>query len=100
MKKFISSGIIDRICREKKSVYVYGIGYMYQQYESIIPRIDGYIVTDGHEKPELLNRKKVYYLSEIREKQDIGVIVCVEEKNQPEIIEGLHNKGIESVVCI
>lgn len=100
MSKLISQGAIDKLCRNKDRILVYGIGYMSKQYSDIIPHFEGYIVSDGQENPGNFMGKKVYYLSEVTDKNEVGVIICVDEKNQPPIIQQLVENGILDFVCI
>ncbi|MBQ2885477.1 MAG: hypothetical protein IJE43_17250 [Alphaproteobacteria bacterium] len=100
MSKLISQSAIESLCKRKKYIYVYGIGYMAKQYSNIIQNVKGYIVSDGHTNPRRFNGKDVLFLSEITCIKDIGVVVCVDEKNQATILELLSKKGIKDCVCI
>lgn len=78
---------------------MYGTGYKAQQYDKLIPDIEAYIVSDGQPRDKRADGKPVLYLSEILEKEDLGIVVCLNEQNQEQVIPTL-NAGQFSYLCI
>ncbi|MBD5402359.1 hypothetical protein HDR58_06115 [bacterium] len=99
-EKLILQGGIEILRSRHKKIYVYGTGWMAEQYKECLTDIEGYIVSDGQPKKEEICGVKVYYLSEINVSDDVGVVVCVDEKNQKQIIPLLLDKGINDFICI
>ena len=95
----IFKGKMMEFCNYHKRIYVYGIGEKTKQYMSIIPNVEGYIVSDGQVKPDAIREKRVYYLSEIVFDSNIGIILCLNESNQAQVIPLLKNKRID-YLCI
>lgn len=83
-----------------KNIYVYGTGYVAQEYKDYFSHIEGYIVSDGYPRQNEINGIKVYYLSEVCMTEDLGIVVCMDKKNQSEVIPLLINKGIFNYLCI
>lgn len=100
MKQIIFSGAVKEFCSKYKEIFIYGIGYMARNYKSIIPKIDGYVISDNQENPMKIEGIPVFYLSELKAEDDIGIIICVSEKYQKEIIELLKKKGHKNFICI
>lgn len=86
-------------CDLHQKIYVYGTGVKARQYMNMIPKMEGFIVSDGQTKEDRVNDYKVYYLSEITADDSIGVILCLNEKNQNQVIPLLEHKELE-YLCI
>jgi rhamnosyltransferase len=100
MKKYIFSGAIDRFCMKYKEIYIYGIGQMTRNYRQYICNVSGYIVSDGQNNPGEFNQQKVYFLSEIPVREDVGIVVCLDKKFQAQVIPALEQRGIKNYICI
>lgn len=99
LQKKIFRGKMLAFCNDHCKIYIYGTGYKAKQYEKIIPNIEGYIVSDGQQKEIRSDGKKVYYLSEIVNQEGMGIIVCLNEKNQAQVIPKLVKRHF-SYLCI
>lgn len=92
LQRQIFKGKLSEFCNRHDKIYVYGTGYKAKQYKKLIPDIEAYIVSDGQPKDESVDGKPVFYLSEIPEKGDLGIVVCLNEKNQEEVIPVLDRR--------
>lgn len=99
LQRQIFKGKLLEFCNEHSRIYVYGTGYKAQQYENLIPDIEAYIVSDGQPREKRADGKPVLYLSEILEKEDLGIVVCLNEKNQEQVIPALNRRQF-SYLCI
>jgi rhamnosyltransferase len=81
-------------------VYIYGVGLVAKYYEPHIPRKDGFIVSDGQPKPEEFCGYPVQYLSELQLPEGGGIILCLNEKNQREVLPLLKERGIDEIFCV
>lgn len=101
--KLIFQGALAIYCKKHKGLYVYGAGDMAREYQKAILEISdivSYIVSDGQDKSEKIGNYKVIYLSEADFSDDSGVLLCVNEKNQNEIIPLLKKRGITDFMCL
>ncbi len=100
LKKLIFKADLNNFCMRYTKRYIYGTGYMAEQYKDMVSHIDGFIVSDGQPNERSKEGIPILYLSEIVVENDIGVIVCVSEKLQGQIIAQLRRKGINNYICI
>ncbi len=98
--KLVFGAALRNFCYGYTRIYIYGTGYMAEQYKDLVPQIDGYIVSDGQPNERNKEGIPILYLSEIAVDKDVGVIVCVSEKLQGQIIAQLKRKGINNYICI
>ena len=75
-------------------IYVYGAGDYANLYSGFISNLKAYVVSDGRPKNEELNGKKILYLSEVDIHAGTGFVLCMDKKNQGQIMEKLSEKGI------
>ena len=59
-----------------------------------------YIVSDGQARLKELDGVPVKYLSEIENIDDFGIILCLNRKNQVQVIKELNRRGIKNYLCI
>jgi len=100
MKKQIFSGAISKFCMKYEKIYVYGIGNMAREYLPYIPKVSGYVVSDGQCNPREFKSKKVYFLSEIPIDENSGIVICLDKRYQPEITAMLEKQNIKNYICI
>lgn len=100
MKKMVFQGALQSFCRKHSRLLVYGTGYMARAYKDILPNVEGFIVSDGRNKEEELEGLPVRYLSEIVKWEDYGVVLCLDEKNQVQVIASLEKKGIKNYIGV
>lgn len=99
-EKIIFRGAVEVLRSKHKKIYIYGTGWMAGKYKECFSNIEGYIVSDGQPKKDEIDGVKVNYLSEVNVSDDVGVVVCVDEKIQKQIIPLLLDKGIKDYICI
>lgn len=100
LKKFVFQGAIRDYCWRYSPIFIYGTGYMARKYKDFIPECQAYIVSDGQPKPDEVNGISVVYLSEAEFTANTGVVVCLDEKNQAQVIPMLEKRGIFHYLCI
>ncbi|MEG1875956.1 MAG: glycosyltransferase [Lachnospiraceae bacterium] len=93
----ISKNII-KLYKKCKQVYIYGTGRLAlvcsKQMEEHNMEICGYVVSDSQFKNDLFNGKKIYYLSELREKISAGFILGVQPINTQSVITELERQNL------
>lgn len=99
LQKHIFKGKLLEFCNICKKIYIYGTGYKAKEYQNMIPNVVAYIVSDGQVKPKYINGKTVFYLSEVKKEKDMGIVVCLNEKNQQEVIPSLIENAFR-YICI
>ena len=97
---YITKGAILNFCMNLKSIYVYGTGTVAKRYHNIFPYITAYIVSDGQPKKGKIRGINVKYLSEIEYESDAGIILCLSEENQKQVIPLLKKKGWNNYFCV
>jgi len=100
MKEKMSLGALCVFCRKYPRILVYGAGEMAKKYRSLMPVIEAYVVSDGRAKPKELGGIPVKYLSEICAPDNCGMVLCINEKNQKQVIPLLEERGIENYFCM
>lgn len=91
---------LHAFCEKYSGILVYGAGEMAEKYGKYIPNIKKYIVSDGQVKPEKLNGKPVKYLSEVIGIKDCGIVLCLSEKYQEQVVTQLKKYKIENYFCV
>lgn len=91
---------LRKFCREHDEILIYGAGEMARYYGQLLPEAKAYIVSDGQEKPEEIGGKTVKWLSQIPSSEKYGIVLCINEKNQKEVIPLLENRGLKHYFCI
>lgn len=99
-QRIMFQNILDDFCRAYKDIYIYGAGYLAKQYQKMIPMAKAFIVSDGQDKNESLNGLRILYLSEIDFSEDIGIVICLNERNQHQVIPVLEKRGLRHYICI
>lgn len=100
LRRHMLRGALEIFGRKYDHIYIYGVGEMEKKHRSILPEFEAYIVSDGHKKKPEMNGKKVIYLSEIEYGENVGIIVCLNEKNREQVVAMLQKKGFLNYVCI
>lgn len=86
--------------RGLKHLYIYGTGIVAKKYHKFLPECEAYVVSDGQMKEIMMNGVKILYLSELQIQDDAGILVCVGEKNQDQIVPLLEEKVWKHYLCI
>lgn len=100
MQDSIFSGAMQKFCSKYSRILIYGAGEMAERKRDLLPNVEAYIVSDGQMKPDSLGGKPVRYLSEITPSDDCGIIICLNEKNQMQVIPLLEKQGIKHYFCV
>ncbi len=89
-------------CEKYDEIYVYGAGLVGETVTKILEseniKIAGLIVTDGKSKETTLNYK-VYFLSEVSDISEKGIIVAVGKQWREEVLNTLREKNIGNLLC-
>lgn len=99
-RKVMIHSAVEDFCRKYRHIYIYGAGYLARQYQDLILGAEGFVVSDGQDKPDTLMGSNVLYLSEIRADDDTGIVVCLNPANQMQVIPILERKGLTNYFCI
>ncbi len=100
LKKLLLVRKLQEFCEKYSRLFVYGTGYMARQYIDLLFHIEAFIVSDGQPKPNDLNGIPVRYLSEITASDEIGIVLCLNEENQTQVIPLLREHGLVQYFCI
>ena len=100
MKNDLFLCALRHFCWEHKKILIYGAGELAQQYGRLIPEAEAYLVSDGQTKPKEIEGKPVKYLSQFPLSEKYGIVLCLSEKNQSEVIPLLEKRGIRHYFCI
>ena len=91
---------LKKYCEEHAKILVYGTGYYAQRYKNCLKNVEGYVVSDGREKMDCFNGFPVKYLSEFGNLDGYGLVLCLDKKNQVQIIPILEKRGITDYFCV
>lgn len=100
MKEKILLGALEGFCTKHSRILVYGIGDMVERHKIFLSDVEAYVVSDGQDKPEQFDGIPVKYLSEVKASEDCGLILCLNERNQEQVIPMLKERGINHYFCI
>lgn len=100
MEEKVYLGTLRKFREKYPKVFVYGVGETARQYRSLLQDAEAYLVSDGEKKPVEMNGKPVKYLSEVIVPDDYGIILCLNESNQKQVIPLLEQRGIKQYFCI
>jgi len=100
LRKYLVEGALHSFCERYPRLLIYGTGYMAEKYKDLVPFLSAYVVSDGQPKVDEIDGIKVFYLSEIEETEDMGILVCLDEEHQAQVIPMLESRGIHHYLCI
>lgn len=100
MKEKVFFGGLIKYSKNYTKILVYGAGYMARKCKRLLHDVEAYVVSDGQEKPERIDGIPVRYLSEIVVPDDCGMVLCLNEENQKQVIPLLEDRGIKHYFCI
>lgn len=100
MEEKVYLGSLRRFCERYPKILVYGTGEIAKKYETLLQDVEAYVISDGQIKLEKMNGRPVKYLSEIEVSDDYGVVLCINEDNQKQVIPLLEQRGIIHYFCI
>ena len=95
-------------CKKSKHIFIYGISrlgiHCKKQLEHMKINFEGFVVSDGQNKPEEIDGKSIFYLSDVLKKwNDPGFLLAVQPINENailDILENLHIKNYYSPYAI
>lgn len=99
IQKQVFKGRLSEFCQKYEKIYVYGVGQKAKQYQHMLSGVEAYIVSDGRSKNRGIDGKKVLYLSELETEDGIGIVVCLDEGNQEQVIPMLEKRKFH-YLCI
>lgn len=100
LKKKISQARLHEFSQVHNQILVYGTGVLARKYKELLPKPEAYIVSDGQLKLNELDGIPVKYLSEVESIENYGIILCLNKKNQVEVVERLKRYGAKDILCI
>lgn len=100
LEKMISGACVHEFCTKHDRILVYGTGIIARKYKDLLPKPEAYIVSDGQSKLQELDGIPVKYLSEVKNINDYGIVLCLNRKNQMEVSEELDKRGIGNYLCV
>jgi len=100
MQSIIFQAGVSIFSQKYKRVYIYGIGKMVKKHNFMLHNLMGYLVSDGKEKANEYNGFPVKYISEIEPSAEEGIIICMDQKHQAEVLPLLEEKGFSNCFCL
>lgn len=100
MEEKIFLGALNIFCGKFSRILVYGTGYYARKYKKYIPNIEMYVVSDGQKKEKFFEGIPVVYLSEVRRINECGIVLCLNKKNQNQVLPILREHGIKNYFCV
>jgi uncharacterized protein YlbG (UPF0298 family) len=97
IKKVIFSKALNEFIATHDTLYVYGTGVNAHRYADLLPYFEAYVVSDNQDSKEEFYGKKVLHLSDVSDNSHIGFILCLDEKNQNEVIHVLKGKKYDYI---
>lgn len=92
--------MLDGFCRKYSKLLIYGAGEIAQKYKKLLPEIEAYVVSDGKKKEREIEGIQVKYLSEIEQPEKYGIVLCMNERHQKQVIPLLQSRGIKHYFCV
>lgn len=100
MKKRISAARLQEFCAKYDHIFIYGTGAIAKEYKALLPRPEAYVVSDGQTKLKEWDGVPVRYLSELENVDNCGIVLCLNRKNQVQVVEALKKRGIWNYLCV
>ncbi len=100
-KELISVSMAAERCRQKyKKWYVYGTGEVAKRCIECIRDTAAFVISDGQKKMDAFYGKPVIWLSELKQDEEFGLILCLSKENQDRVAELLEERGIHNYYTI
>lgn len=100
LEEKILSGALKVFCSKFSRILIYGTGFYAKKYKDILLNVEACIVSDGQKKADYFEGIPVMYLSEVKELDECGVVLCLNKKNQEEVLPVIKKYGIQDYFCI
>lgn len=100
MKEKILSGSLKEFCSKYSRILIYGAGYYARKYKNKLLNVEACVVSDGRKETEYFEGLPVVYLSEVKDLEQCGIVVCLNRKNQAQVLPIIEDYGIQNYFCI
>lgn len=100
LEEKIMLGALKIFCGNNSRVLLYGVGFYAQKYRDFITNIEACVVSDNQEKDDYFDGIPVKFLSEIENLNNYGIVLCLSEENQRQVIPLLKQRGVKNYFCI
>lgn len=87
-------------CEKHSQVLLYGTGYYAKKYKAFLSNVVACVVSDGQRKEDLFEGLPVRYVSEIQDINKYGIVLCLNKKNQEQVLPVLKEYGVQDWFCI
>ncbi|MEE3453177.1 rhamnan synthesis F family protein [Dialister sp.] len=98
MKKNIFCYSVKEYIRKHRVIYIYGTGGVMREYLPYVPRFDAFV--ESTKNMNSFMGKPVLTLNELQYSSDVGIIVCMNRKNQAQVLPLLEKAGFSDALCI
>ncbi|GFI46431.1 hypothetical protein IMSAGC019_01745 [Lachnospiraceae bacterium] len=100
MKNNITLKALQSFCINYSKLYIYGAGEMAQKYKNYVPGLIAYVISDNQKKVDNIEGIPVIYLSQMKRSEDCGVVLCLNKRNQQQVIPLLKKYGVYNYFCL
>ena len=100
MEEKISLGALGVFCSKYKRLLIYGAGYYAKKYINFLPSVEACIVSDGQKREDYFEEIPILYLSEIQRLNECGIVLCLNKKNQEQVLPIIRKYGVQTYFCI
>lgn len=87
-------------CKKHTEILVYGAGKLASFYKKFLYHVHAYVVTDGVKKPDEMDGVPVMFFSQIERPDQYGIVICLNKRNQSQVIPIIEKAGIKDFFCI
>lgn len=100
LREKILIGALKLFCEKYSRILIYGMGYYAKKYKDLLSNVEACIVSDDQNKVDYFEGIPVKYLSEIENLEECGIVLCLNEDNQKQVIPNLEECGIKNYFSI
>lgn len=87
-------------CEKHSHILLYGTGYYAKKYKAFLSNVVACVVSDGQRREDFFEGLPVKYLSEIQDINKYGIVLCLNKKNQEQVLPVLKEYGARDWFCI
>lgn len=100
MKEKLLLNGLKAFCEKNARILIYGAGYYAKKYKDFLSNVEACVVSDGEKKADYLGEFPIMYLSEVKEINKCGIVLCLNKKNQEHVLPVLKRFGVKDCFCI
>lgn len=100
MKENITLNALQTFCMKYSKVFIYGTGEMAQKYRGYVSGVSAFVVSDNQKKADNIEGIPVIYLSQMEWSEDCGIVLCLNKRNQQQVIPLLEKYEIRNYFCV